>query len=67
MFQTTERENSLEKTTDEREINNLPDKEFKTLVIRMLTELGKRMDEQSENFNKELENKNQSELKNYSN
>ena len=32
----------------------------------MLTELGKRIDENSENFNKELENikKNQSELRN---
>ena len=29
----------------------------------MLTELGKRIDEQNENFNKELENKSQSELK----
>ena len=37
--------------------------EFKTLIIRMLTELGKRIDEQNENFNKELENKSQSELK----
>lgn len=44
-------------------INNLPDKEFKTLIIRMLTERGKRIDEQNENFNKELENKSQSELK----
>ena len=45
------------------EISNLPDKEFKTLI--MLTELGKRLDEHSEIFNRELENiKNQSELKN---
>ena len=36
------------------EISNLPDKQFKTLV--MLTELGKRLDECSGNFNKELEN-----------
>lgn len=35
-----------QKTTNETEINNLPDKEFKVLVIRMLTELGKRIDEQ---------------------
>ena len=27
-----------EKSTDEAEINNLPDEEFKTLVIRMLAE-----------------------------
>ena len=33
--------------TNETEIN-LPDKEFKALVIRMLTELGKRIDEHSE-------------------
>ena len=36
--------------------NNLPDKEFKALIIRMLTELGKIMDEHNENLNKELEN-----------
>lgn len=49
-----------------KQMNNLPDKEFKALVIRMLTELGKRTDEYSENFNTELENikKNQLELKN---
>ena len=34
--------------------SNLPDKEYK--VLRMLTELGKSIDEHSENFNKELEN-----------
>ena len=45
-----------------KQINSLPDKEFKALVIKMLTELGK---VHCENFNKELENikKNQSELK----
>ena len=36
--------------------NNLPDKEFKALIIRMLTDLGKIMDEHNENLNKELEN-----------
>ena len=45
-----------EKTSHEKEINNLPDKECKALVLRMLTELGKSIDEHSENFNKELEN-----------
>ena len=42
--------------TNKTEINNLPDKEFKALIIRMLTELGKIMDEHNENLNKELEN-----------
>jgi len=35
------------------EISNLPDKEFKVMVINMLTKLRRRMDEHSENFNKE--------------
>ena len=33
---------------------NLPDQEFKALAIRMQTELGKRINEHSENFNKVL-------------
>lgn len=33
------------KTTNETKINNLPNKEFKPLVIKMLTELGKKIDE----------------------
>ena len=35
---------------------NLPDTEFKALVVRMLNELRGRVDELSENFNKEIEN-----------
>ena len=42
--------------TNKTEINNLPDEEFKALVIKMLTEPGKSKDKPSENFNKELEN-----------
>ena len=38
LFQLKEQEKTPENTTNEIEINNLPDKEFKTLVIRMLTE-----------------------------
>ena len=37
-------------------INNLPDKEFKIVVIKRLIELRRRMDEHSEDFNKEKEN-----------
>ena len=37
------------------EISNLPDKEFKTLEKRKLTEFGER-DEYSENLNKEVKN-----------
>ena len=41
---------------NEMEINNLVDKGFKVMVIKKLAELGRRMDEHSENFNKEMEN-----------
>ena len=34
------------------EKSNLPDKEFRITVIKMLTELGKIMDEHNGNFNK---------------
>lgn len=56
----------LKNNTNETVINNLLDEEFKVLLIRMQTELGKRTDEHSENINKELESmkKIQSELKN---
>lgn len=37
-------------------IGNLPDEEFEVIVINMLTKLRGRMDEHSENFNKEVLN-----------
>ena len=39
-----------------KQINNLPEKELKVTVISTLTELWKRIDEFSENFNKQPEN-----------
>ena len=56
MFQVKEQDKTAEKNLNEMEISNLPDKEFKEMVIKMLTKLGRRMEEHSENFNKELEN-----------
>ena len=46
------------------EVSNLSNKEFKVLIIKMLKELRRRMDEHYENFNRKLENikKNQTEL-----
>lgn len=38
------------------EETNLPEKEFQEVVIKMLNELRKKIDEQKQNFNKELEN-----------
>ena len=47
-------------------IRNIPDKEFKVIIIKVLKYLMRRMDEYSENFNKESDNrkKNQTELNN---
>ena len=42
------------KTTNLTEINNLPDKYFKALVIRTLTKLGERIDEGNNNFSEEV-------------
>ena len=36
--------------------NNLPDEEFKEMVIKIVSKLRKRIEEHTENFNKELEN-----------
>ena len=40
---------------NETKVSNLPDKEFKMMVIKMLTKLRRRKDEHSENFNKDKE------------
>lgn len=51
------------KNPNETQINNSPHKQVIAVIIRVLTELGK-IDKHSENFSKELENLNQSGLKN---
>ena len=65
-FQVREQDKTPEKELSETEMSNLPDTEFKQRVLRMLTDLGRRIDELSENVNKEMEDikKNQSEMKN---
>ena len=47
------------------EIENLPDKEFKVMIIKKLNKLGRRMDKYSKKFHKDFKNKkeNQTELK----
>ena len=38
-----------------KQISNHPDKEFKVMVIKILTKLRRGMEEHSENYNKEIE------------
>lgn len=44
MFQRKEQDKILEKEIKKMEVNNLPEKEL--MVIKMLTKVGRRMDEQ---------------------
>ena len=48
----------------EQRLNNPPKREFKVITIKTLKELGRRMDGQNENFNRENIKKNKTELKN---
>lgn len=53
MSQTTEQDKTWEKEQNKMAISNLPDKEFKGMVIKMLTKLRTEMEEHNENFSKE--------------
>ena len=69
MFQRKEQDKSPEEQLSKIETSNLPDKEFKAMIIKMFKELGRRLDEQSEKLevsNRELQNtrKSQTEMQN---
>ena len=65
MLQMKEQDKTPEEELNEVEISNLLDKEFKVMILKMLKELRRRMDEHNE-VNKESEDikKNQTELNN---
>ena len=56
MFQRKEQDKSQETNHNEMEIYDLPDREFKIKVIKMLTKVRRAMHEQRENFNREIQN-----------
>lgn len=60
MRQTKYEDKSPETDLNEMEINDLPNGEFKITVIKMLSKVKRTPHEQSENFNKDIEN-----IKNY--
>ena len=41
--------------TNEEEVGSLPEKEFRVMVLRMIQNLGNRMEKIQETFNKDLE------------
>ena len=51
MFQMKELDETSGKNHKATEINNLPDKQFKVMVVKMFTELERKMDKYSKNFN----------------
>ena len=58
-YQMKEQEKTPEKQLNEVEIGNLPEKEFRIMIVKMIQDLGKRMEakikEMKEMFNKDLE------------
>ena len=59
MYHTKERDKTPEKQLNEVEIGNLPEKEFRTTIVKIIQDLGKRMEveieKMQEMFNKDLE------------
>ena len=53
MFQKKEQEKTSEKELNKVETGNLPNKEFKVMIIKLPNELWRRMDGHSKKFNKE--------------
>ena len=71
MYQMKEQDKTTEKQLNEGEIGKLSEKEFRIMIVKMIQDLGKRMEAKIENmqevFNKdlkELKNKHLEELKN---
>ena len=60
MYQMKEEDKTPEKQLNEMEIGNLPEKEFRIMIVKMIQDLGKRMEakikKMKEMFNKDLEN-----------
>ena len=52
--------------TNEEEIGSLPEKEFRIMIVRMIQNLGNRIDKMQGTFNKDVEeqNRNQATMKN---
>ena len=59
MYQMKEQDKTPEKQRNGVEIGNLPEKEFRMMIVRMIQDIGKRMEakieKMQEMFNKDLE------------
>lgn len=52
MFPTKEQDKSLKKDLNKMEVNNLPDKQFNVIIIKVLTSF-RRKEEHSKKFNRD--------------
>ena len=55
MLQTKEQGKILQHQINEDEIGNLPEKQFRVMIVKMIQNLGNRMERIQETFNKDLE------------
>ena len=55
MLQTKEKGKNLQGQINVDEIGNLPEKEFRVMIVKMTQNLGNRMEKIQETFNKDLE------------
>ena len=56
MYQMKEQDKTPEKQLNEVETGNFPEKEFRIMIVKMIQELGKRVEEKmQEMYNKDLE------------
>lgn len=53
VFQPKEEDKSLKKDLNKMEVNNLPDKQFKVIIIKMLINLRRKMEEHNKKLNKD--------------
>ena len=63
MSQMKEQGKNVEDQINEQEIGNLPEKEFRVMIVKMVQNLGNRMEAQTKNI-QEMFNKDLEELKN---
>ena len=63
MYQMKEQDKTPEKQLNEVEIGNLPEKEFRIMIVKMIQDLGKSMEAKIEEM-QEMSNKELEELKN---
>ena len=55
MLQTKEQDKNLQDQINEEEIGNLPEKEFRVIIVKMIQNLRNRMEKIQETFNKDIE------------